>query len=439
VSTPPASRSEAIIAPSRSEAIIERLHALHPRLIDLSLGRLQRCLAALGHPERRLPPVVHVAGTNGKGSTCAFLRAIAEAAGQRVHVYTSPHLVRFHERIRLAGTLVEEAALAEALAHVEQVNGGAPITVFEVTTAVALHLFASVPADVLVLEVGLGGRFDATNVVDRPAATAITSISMDHMDFLGDTLELIAGEKAGIIKPGVPCATGLQDPRALGVIRAEAAAAGAPLLARGEAWDVAWQGDGGLGFRDAAGTLDLPAPGLPGPHQADNAGIAIAALRAWNPPWLSEAAIRQGVASAEWPARMQRLTGRLAASLPAGWELWLDGGHNAGAGLVVGAHLAGAFADRPVHVLVGMKGGKQAPDFLRPILPHAATLWAVAEPGQHLAMPVEAIIAASGGVARPGGTVAEALAAIPKQGGPARVLICGSLYLAGEVLKADAA
>ncbi|MGG5886859.1 bifunctional folylpolyglutamate synthase/dihydrofolate synthase [Falsiroseomonas sp. HC035] len=422
---------------SRSEAIIDRLHALHPKLIDLSLGRLQRCLAALDHPERRLPPVVHVAGTNGKGSTCAFLRAIAEAAGLRVHVYTSPHLVRFHERIRLAGELVTEDALAAALEHVERVNAGAPITVFEVTTAVALHLFASVPADLLVLEVGLGGRFDATNVVDRPVATAIASISMDHMDFLGDSLAGIAGEKAGIIKPGVTCATGAQPPEALSVIAAEAAAQGARLLARGRDWDVARHADGTLTYRDAAGSIALPPPGLAGPHQSDNAGIAIAALRAWNPAWLTEAAIRAGIAQAKWPARMQRLGGRLAGMLPAGWELWLDGGHNAGAGVAVGRHIRENFGDRPLHVLVGMKAGKQVPQFLAPIIPAATSLWAVAEPGQHLAMPVEGIVAASGGAARAGGTVEQALAALPREGPPARVLICGSLYLAGEVLKRD--
>jgi dihydrofolate synthase/folylpolyglutamate synthase len=234
----PGSRSELIPA-SRSELIIERLHALHPKLIDLSLGRMQRCLDALGNPERRLPPVIHVAGTNGKGSTCAFLRAIAEAAGQRVHVYTSPHLVRFHERIRLAGELVDEAQLSAALEHVERVNDGAPITVFEVTTAVALHLFATTPADLLVLEVGMGGRFDATNVVDAPVATAITSVSMDHMEFLGDTIARIAFEKAGIVKPGAPCVTGAQPAEALAVIADVAAGAGARLGARGAAWDVA--------------------------------------------------------------------------------------------------------------------------------------------------------------------------------------------------------
>ncbi|MCK8786964.1 bifunctional folylpolyglutamate synthase/dihydrofolate synthase [Roseomonas sp. NAR14] len=421
---------------SRAEAVIDRLHALHPKLIDLSLGRLHRLLAALGHPERRLPPVLHVAGTNGKGSTCAFARAIAEAAGQRVHVYTSPHLVRFHERIRLAGTLVSETALLAALEEVERVNAGAPITVFEVTTAAALLLFSRVPADLLVLEVGLGGRLDATNVVDRPAACAITSISMDHMDFLGDDLGTIAAEKAGILKPGVPCATGAQDPAALAVLETTARAVGAPLLVRGRDWRVAAAPDG-LRYADAGGTLDLPPPALPGPHQADNAGIAIAALRAWGPAWLTDEAIAHGLAQAEWPARLQRLRGRLAAGLPASWELWLDGGHNAGAGLALAAQFAD-WADRPLHLVVGMKTGKQTGEFLRPLLPHAASILAVAEPGQHLAMPVESVIEASGGVARPGPTVAAALAALAAAGGPpARVLVCGSLYLAGEVLKAD--
>jgi dihydrofolate synthase/folylpolyglutamate synthase len=423
---------------SRSEAIIERLHSLHPKLIDLSLGRMQACLDALGNPERRLPPVIHVAGTNGKGSTCAFLRAIAEAAGLRVHVYTSPHLVRFHERIRLAGALVSEDALAEALEHVERVNAGEPITVFEVTTAVAFHLFATVPADLLVLEVGLGGRFDATNVVDAPVATAITSISMDHMDFLGDTLAKIAFEKAGIIKHSVPCATGAQPAEVLAVLESVAAERGAPLLRRGRDWDVSYQPDAGLTWTDSAACIPTPPAGLPGPHQADNAGIAIAALRAWNPLWLTEAAIVEGIARAEWPGRMQRLTGRLAALLPAGWELWLDGGHNAGGGVAIAAHLGQAFADRPTHVLVGMKGGKQSDAFLGPIIPLATSLWAVAEPGQHLAMPVEAIVEASGGVAHIGGTLEQALRAVPRDGPPARVLICGSLYLAGEALKLDA-
>ncbi|MEI6160062.1 MAG: folylpolyglutamate synthase/dihydrofolate synthase family protein [Roseococcus sp.] len=417
----------------RAEAIIERMHALHPKLIDLSLGRLQALLGKLGHPERHLPPVVHVAGTNGKGSTCAFLRAIGEAAGQRVHVYTSPHLVRFHERIRLAGELVGEAALSDALEEVERVNGATPITVFEITTAVALLLFSRVPADLLVLEVGLGGRFDATNVIEAPVATAITSISMDHMEFLGDTIGKIAFEKAGIIKPGVPCATGLQAPEALSVIAARAAELGAPLHARDTAWRMERDGVGHR-FTDPQGMIALPELGLRGTHQPDNAGIAIAALRAWNPPWLSEDAIVRGVAAAEWPARMQRLRGRLAP--PAPWELWLDGGHNAGAGQALAATLQ-EFQDRPLHLVIGMKQGKTAEGFIAPLLPLVTSLRAVAEPGQHLAMSVEDIIAASGGVAKPGPDVRAALAGIMAEEAPGRVLICGSLYLAGEVLKLD--
>ncbi|MDB5317575.1 MAG: bifunctional folylpolyglutamate synthase/dihydrofolate synthase [Rhodospirillales bacterium] len=418
----------------RSEAILERLHSLHPRLIDLSLDRMWGALAALGHPERRLPPVIHVAGTNGKGSTCAFLRAIAEAAGLRVHVFTSPHLVRFAERIRLAGELVSEAALSDALEHTERVNAGAPITIFEITTAAAFWLFAEVPADLLILEVGLGGRYDATNVVEAPVATAITSLSLDHMEFLGETLAAIAFEKAGIIKPGVPCATALHAPEAAGVVAEVAAAIGAPLLARGAAW-TAEPHEGGLRYRDAIATLDLPAPSLPGPHQFENAGIAITALRAWNPPWLTDAAIAQGLTTATWPARLQRLHGALAHLLPPGWELWLDGGHNAGAGQALAAHLP-SWRDRPLHLLVGMKKGKASGEFLRPLLGLADTIHAVAEPGQHLAMPVEDIVAASGGVALVGPRITDALARI--SGPPGRVLICGSLYLAGEVLKDDA-
>jgi dihydrofolate synthase / folylpolyglutamate synthase len=415
--------------------IFDHLAALHPRLIDLSLDRLRRLLADLGHPERRLPPIIHVAGTNGKGSTCAFLRAMGEAAGKRVHVYTSPHLVRFNERIRIAGEIVSDDMLHATLKEVERVNAGQPITVFEVVTAIALKLFAEVPADLCILEVGLGGRGDATNVIEHPAACAITSISLDHAEMLGDRLALIAAEKAGILKPGAPCATGHQEGEALAAIEARAQEVGAKLLVRDRDWHVRATSSG-LRYEDAAGSLDLPAPGLPGLHQHDNAGIAITAMRAAG-IGLGDAAFA-GIARAEWPARLQRLQGRLAATLPAGWELWLDGGHNPGAGAALAQFLP-AWSDRPLHLVVGMKQSKDPEAFLAPLLPFAASLWAVAEPGQHLAIPVEGIIAASHGRALPGPTVAAALDALPKQDGPARVLICGSLYLAGEVLKADRA
>ena len=405
---------------SRIEPLIARLHALHPRLIDLSLDRLQRLLAQLGHPECRLPPVIHVAGTNGKGSTCAFIRAIAEQAGLRTHVYTSPHLVRFNERFRVAGRLVSDAALAETMEHIEQVNDGAPITVFEVITAAAFALFAATPADLCVLEVGLGGRGDATNVI-TPAACAVTSISLDHKEMLGDTLALIATEKAGIFKPGIPSVTGLQPAEAMAALEAVG-----PVRARGRDWWIEPDG-AGLRYADAEGEVPLPAPGLPGPHQIDNAGIAVAAIRAARLGIADYA----GLAQAQWPARLQRLHGRLAALVP-DHELWLDGGHNPGAGEALAVHLA---AWGPTHLIIGMKQSKDTAEFLRPLLPHAASLWAVAEPEQHSALPVDAIVAASGGMARPGPTVAQALRKLDRR--PGRVLICGSLYLAGEVLKAD--
>lgn len=418
-----------------ADTVMQRLGRLHPKLIDLSLGRIERLLARLGHPERRLPPVIHVAGTNGKGSVCAYLRAIGEAAGLRVHVYTSPHLVTFHERIRLAGRLVDDAALTDALEACERANGEDPITVFEIATAAAFLLFAAEPADLLVLEVGLGGRLDATNVIERPAACAISSISLDHMEFLGDTLEAIAAEKAGILKHGVPAVTGGQDPRALGVLAARAAALGARLAARGRDWTIA-ASEAGLRYADRAGTLDLPSPSLAGMHQHDNAGIAVAAIRTWNDPRIGASAIAAGLARAEWPARLQRLTrGPLAAMLPPGWSLILDGGHNPDAGRALGMHLA-TVTGRPWHVIVGMKKGKGTEGFLAPILPHAASVWAVAEPDQHLAQPPEAIVAASGGVARIGPRVADAIAAIVARAArPGNVLVCGSLYLAGVVLR----
>jgi dihydrofolate synthase/folylpolyglutamate synthase len=417
---------------TEAAAILARLQLLYPSLIDLSLGRIERLLGVLGDPQLHLPPVIHVAGTNGKGSTCAFLRAIGEAAGLRVHVTISPHLVRLNERFRLAGELVSDTALDEVLAEIEQRNNAAPITVFEVLAAAAYLLFSRVPADLAIVEVGLGGRFDATNVVPTPAATAITSISLDHQDFLGDRLERIAWEKAGIMKAGRPCVTGAQAPEVLGVLRDCAAETGALLKARGEHWDIRHDG-AGLLFSDEIGTLHLPMPSLPGAHQIDNAGIAVASLRA------ACLAVRQaafaGIARAVWPARLQRLRGHLAGKLGPGFELWLDGGHNADAGRILGRQLE-SWAGRPAYLVVGMKQSKDAAGFLTPLVPLAAGIWAVAEPGQHLAMSVPNVIAASAGAAVPGGDLHGALTQIAKLP-PGRVLICGSLYLAGEALKQD--
>jgi dihydrofolate synthase/folylpolyglutamate synthase len=425
-------------APDRSareaDAIIERLHGLYPKLIDLSLDRVVRLLNQLGDPQLRLPPVVHVAGTNGKGSTCAFLRAIGEAAGWPVHVTISPHLVALRERYRIAGRLVSDEALTGVLAEIERVNDGAPITVFEALVAAGYLLFSRTPARLCVVEVGLGGRFDATNVIASPAACAITSISLDHQDFLGSDLGRIAWEKAGIMKAGRPVATGRQAPDVMVRLRDCAGESGAVLLERGRHWEIAPAG-GGLRFQDEAGVLDLPLPGLAGAHQLDNAGIAIAALRASGLGVPADA--YAGIAGAVWPARLQQLQGRLRAILPPDAELFLDGGHNEGAAQVLAEQLV-LWSDRPVHLVVGMKQSKDAAAFLRPLVPYAASVWAVQEPGQHLALPVDAVIEASGGVARPGPDVAGALRQIAASGQEVgRVLICGSLYLAGEVLKVN--
>jgi dihydrofolate synthase/folylpolyglutamate synthase len=414
------------VSRTRYDANLERLHTLYPKLIDLSLGRLARLLMALGDPQFALPPVIHVAGTNGKGSVCAFVRAIAEAAGLRVHVYTSPHLVRFNERIRLAGELVSDAMLADVLDEIEAVNEGNQITVFEAITAAAFLLFKRVPADLCVIEVGLGGRFDATNLV-APRACAITSISLDHQDFLGETLEAIAAEKAGIMMRDVPVVVGAQAPAVLARLLAEAEAVGAPVLLRNREWRVAAMA-GGMMFNGKM----LPRPGLAGAHQIENAAIAIAALLAGGFE-VSDAALAQGLRAVEWPARLQRLHGDLLGMLPEGSELWLDGAHNPGGAEILAAQMAAW--EGPTVLVLGMKKAKDVDEVLRILLPRAERLFAVAEPGQHLALPVEEIIAASGGRALAGPDVRAALRQIEV---PARVLICGSLYLAGEVLKLDA-
>jgi dihydrofolate synthase/folylpolyglutamate synthase len=418
--------------------ILVRLLRLHPKLIDLSLERVRRLLAALGDPQEQLPPVIHVAGTNGKGSTIAFLRAALEAAGYQVHVYTQPHLLRFNERIRLAGRLIDDPALASLLHECERVNAGAPITYFEITTAAAFLAFARTPGDVVLLETGLGGRFDATNVIARPAVTTITPVSLDHQHFLGDTVAAIAGEKAGILKSGTPAVLGRQSPEARGILEARAQALGAPLFRHAVEWRIAPQTHGlrydGRRWR----ALDLPLPGLLGLHQYDNAGTAIACLDRLEAFELGARDLARGLRDVEWPARLQHLAqGRLAMLLPSGWELWLDGAHNAAGGEALAA-MANTWRERPLHLVFGMLKSHDARAFLRALAPFAATLEGVAIPGEANALSAEEAAAAAHAVgirATPRENIAAAVAAASaRQGQPGRVLICGSLYLAGRVL-----
>jgi dihydrofolate synthase/folylpolyglutamate synthase len=424
------------------DAIVARLAALHPKRIDLSLERIERLLAALGHPERKLPPVIHVAGTNGKGSTVAFMRAILEAAGKRVHVYSSPHLVRFNERYRLNGALVSDEELSATLEECERVNGGEPITVFEITTAVGMMLFARHPADVLLLEVGLGGRLDATNVIDRPLATVITRIAVDHTDFLGDTIEKIAAEKAGILKRETPAIVAAQPRDALAVIERQAARLKAPLKIAGEDW-TATEERGRLVYQDEAGLLDLPAPKLYGRHQFENAGLAIAALRTLKALKIAPAAYEAGMIKADWPARLQRLTqGRLVELAPTGSELWLDGGHNPDGGRAVAAALADLEerVSRPLVLIVGMLASKDSAGFLSNFTGLARRLIAVPVPGAEKGLTAEAVADTARGIglaATSRDTLDEALDAARKLDlePPPRILITGSLYLAGDVLR----
>ena len=430
---------------SGSMTLLERLKALHPQSIDLSLGRIERLLAGLGHPERKLPPVIHVAGTNGKGSLIAFVRAIAEALGKRVHVYTSPHLVNFHERVVLAGPQgaapITEDRLVECLARAEAANAGELITLFEITTAAAFLAFAETPADLLLLETGLGGRLDATNVVEKPIATSITPISIDHVSFLGHTLTAIAGEKAGILKPGVPCIVGRQGAEALKVIEARAEEIGVPPHVFGRDFDV-YEQHRRLIFQTASRLLDLPLPRLNGRHQIDNAGAAIATASVAFGDALTIEALEQGLTHAEWPARLERLgDGALYQYVGEGTEIWLDGGHNAAGGQAI-AHALAEFEERvprAVHLIWGMMETKDAHAFIAPFKGLVERVYTVPIPEEANAFSAEALaeIAASEGFdGTPTSGVALALmqsrAAL---GRPGRVLICGSLYLAGHVLK----
>ncbi|WP_439124542.1 bifunctional folylpolyglutamate synthase/dihydrofolate synthase [Marivita sp.] len=407
--------------------------ALHPKIIDLTLDRVWALLTALDHPERALPPVIHIAGTNGKGSTQAMIRAGLEGAGKKVHAYTSPHLARFHERIRLAGDLITEPHLTEILDECYRANDGANITYFEITTCAALLAFARTPADYTLLEVGLGGRLDATNVIEKPALTIITPVSMDHEGFLGDTIAKIAGEKAGIIKRGVPCVVGPQHEDAMDVIEAQAARLGAPLLAYGQHWHVGEE-RGRLVYQDETGLLDLNLPNLPGQHQIQNAGAALAALRHLIMP---EAAFDSAVQRAVWPARMQHLHGTLLNDLAPQADLWLDGGHNPAAGEALSQHLH-SLSKRPTYLVCGMLNTKDVRGYLRPLAAIADHLTAVSIPGEAntLSSADTAKAARDVGLAtHEAENVETALRQIAQTDPHARILICGSLYLAGHVLR----
>ena len=427
------------------DAILARLLELHPKKIDLSLERMWRILERLDHPERKVPPVIHVGGTNGKGSVIAFMRAILEASGRRAHVYTSPHLVRFNERFRLGakggGKLVADAELAAVLAECERANGGAPITVFEMETAAAFLLFARHPADMLLLEVGLGGRLDATNVVERPAATVVTPVSVDHIDFLGSSLDGIAREKAGIFRREVPAILATQPRDALRVLEREATRLAAPLRIAGEDW-TATEERGRLVYQDDDGLLDLPAPKLFGRHQFDNAGVAIATLRSVKGLNLPARAFEEGLAHVDWPARLQRLSqGRLLALAPESSELWLDGGHNPDGGRVVAAALADLEerVSRPLVLIIGMLSTKDHEGFLRNFTGLARRVLAVPIQGQEKSLPPELIAETVRRVGMPAEShdgIEAALTATARLDleQPPRILITGSLYLAGEVL-----
>ncbi|ABD52976.1 bifunctional folylpolyglutamate synthase/dihydrofolate synthase [Jannaschia sp. CCS1] len=418
---------------SHSDQLLARMMALHPKIIDLTLDRMWRILYALGDPQTRIPPVIHVAGTNGKGSTQAMIRAGLEGAGLTTHAYTSPHLARFHERIRLAGELIDEDHLSRILDTCLAANGPDPITYFEITTAAALHAFAQMPADYTLLEVGLGGRLDATNVIDAPALSVITPIDLDHQQFLGDTLEAIAGEKAGIIKRGIPVVVGPQQDEALEVIEARAARLGAPVIAHGQHWHVTTERER-LIFQDETGLLDLPLPSLAGPHQIQNAGTALAALRT-----LGVGDADAAMTDTIWPARMQKLRHGPLTEVAPSVELWLDGGHNPHAARAIAATLE-TLPKRPTYLICGMLNTKDVTGYMAPLVPWVESLTAVSIPGQTATLSAEETAEAARSVGlttriAPG--VDAALTEIAVDDPRARVLICGSLYLAGEILKTN--
>ena len=416
-----------------SDIILERMMSLHPKIIDLTLDRMVPLLEKLGNPERSLPPVIHIAGTNGKGSTQATIRAGLEAAGKKVHAYTSPHLARFHERIRLAGHLISEEMLTQVLDECVVANGNANITYFEITTIAAMLAFSRTPADYTLLEVGLGGEFDATNIFDAPDLTVITPISIDHQQYLGETLGEIAVAKAGILKRNTACIVGPQPDDALDVIESKAARLNAPLKVYGQHWHIGEE-HGRMVYQDEVGLLDLPLPKLIGAHQIQNAGIAIAALRHLG---FDETVCDAAVTQAEWPARLQRLRKGPLVDAAGNCELWLDGGHNAAAGKAL-AEALGRLPDRPLHLICGMLNTKDVSGFLRPFASQAASFHAVSIPGESATLSAQdtAQFAKDLGLSpKQSSSVKQAIKDIAAADPTARILICGSLYLAGAVLR----
>ncbi|MFZ0569828.1 MAG: folylpolyglutamate synthase/dihydrofolate synthase family protein [Rhodomicrobium sp.] len=432
--------------PQKTESLLAGFEKLHPKSIDLSLGRVERLLGALGNPHRRIPPVIHVAGTNGKGSAVAFLKGMLEAAGYRTHAFISPHLRRFHERIMLASPggarPIGELHLADILSRAEAANGGESITFFEITTAAAFLGFAENPADIVLLETGLGGRLDATNVIDEPLATILTPISLDHCSYLGNTIEAIAFEKAGILKRGRPAIVSRQAESALGVVDARARELGAPVIAADRNWDV-FEQQGRLIFQDEDCLLDLPLPRLFGRHQLENAGTAIAAARRLEGFHISEEAIAKGLTTAVWPARLERLpAGKLHELTAPGSEIWLDGGHNPAAGEVVARALADLDerVPSPIHLIVGMLSTKDAGGFLRHfqgLTELAATIQIPGQANAYRAEDLANIAHREGIAANPAGSLEAAFENSRKLArGPVRIMVTGSLYLAGQVLEA---
>ena len=419
-----------------SDHILERMMALHPKVMDLTLDRMWRLLQKLGNPQNDLPPVIHIAGTNGKGSTQAMIRAGLEAAGKRVHAYTSPHLARFHERIRLAGTLIDEDRLSMILDECYEKNGGETITYFEITTAAAILAMARTPADYTLLEVGLGGRLDATNVIDKPLLSIITPISIDHEQFLGNTLAKIAGEKAGIIKKMCPVIVAPQPDEALDVIEQTANRNHAPLIAYAQHWQIDTERDG-LIFHDDNGVVQLPRPNLPGAHQFENAGTAVAALRQLG---FGNEVCEASLTQAHWPARMQKLQSGPVIDIAPNAEIWLDGGHNPAAGRALGHHLS-QLPKRPTYLICGMLNTKDIAGYLSPMASHVEKLVAVSIPGELNTLPAEDTAAAAqqaGILSETAVDVITAAGDIAKTDPDARILICGSLYLAGNILRSHA-